>query len=258
MGKIHILPLFSGSKGNSVLVISSEAKILVDVGVSQIRIEHKLNDFGYTLKDIDAILLTHAHSDHVKGLDIVMKRANAKLYAKADCLAMLSKYTKDIDESRISLVTGEFQIADLSIRPFALPHDMACTGYAFQSQDDKFSFLTDLGEFDEKLFDIIAKSSRVYIECNHDVDMLLNGCYPYPLKMRILSKNGHLSNQACANVCRKLYSFGTRDFVLGHLSEENNLPELAYSVVDEALRENANKCDYVIHVAGRCGLDDIL
>lgn len=258
MSKIHILPLFSGSKGNSVLVFSEQVKLLVDVGVSKRRLEDKLNDFGFTLMDIDAILLTHAHNDHVKGLDVTLRHSKAKLYAKENCLAMVSKYIYDFEESRIEMIDGNFKVGDINVRPFNLPHDMACTGFVFENETDKFSFLTDLGEFDDKLFDIIVGSSRVYIECNHDVDMLLKGTYPYPLKMRILSKNGHLSNDSCAKVCKHLYDLGTRDFVLGHLSEENNVPELAYNVVNDLLRAGCEMCDYEIHIAGKCGLEKIL
>ena len=257
MSEIRILPLFSGSKGNSVLVINGDNIVLVDVGVSRQRIDKKLKSYGYSLENVTAILLTHAHIDHVKGLDIVMKYSQAKLYCQKECCDAIGKYIEKVDFERIEITKENFNIGNMEIRSFHLPHDAHCTGYTFKTDDDKIAVFTDLGQFDERLFEVVGGAKKVYIESNHDVNMVKHGAYPYQLKRRILSQNGHLSNEDCGKVCQNLYKLGARTFLLSHLSEENNSPEMAFSAVNTAIQEVTPLGDFGVYVVGKEGLEDI-
>ena len=256
MNKIEITPLFSGSSGNSILIKNGKNLVLVDVGVSRQRISKKLNTYGYNLEDITAILLTHGHIDHVKGLDIVMKYSNARLYCQKECLDVIGKYVEKVDDNRITTTKEIFTIGNMEIASFPLPHDSPCTGYTFTTSENKVAVLTDLGKFEEDLFEVIGGAKTVYIESNHDVEKVKNGMYPYQLKRRILSEKGHLSNEDCGIVCKNLYKLGTRRFLLSHLSNENNTPELAFSAVSSAIQEVTNQGDFGIYVVGKEGLED--
>ncbi len=255
--EINFMPLFSGSKGNSSFVECNGTKILVDAGVTRAKIQKKLQSVGVELAEINAVILTHGHVDHTKGLDILLKHTNCDVYLKENCKnSIMDKLWQY--ESRLKVVSESFSIGEIKVTPFDLPHDSPCTGFVFQSQERKFSYLTDLGMCEENVVNLIKGSNKVYIESNHDENMVRCGAYPYPLKMRILSKNGHLSNEACADVCKVLYENGTDKFILGHLSEENNLPELAYNVTYKKLKGQNPKADFKLYVVQRDGLDMFL
>lgn len=252
MSEINVFPLFSGSKGNCTLVSSNGTNILIDAGCGKMKTGRKLKEIGLSFCDIDGILITHCHSDHTKYLSDIEDLSNAFVYCKKSVASKVKDMIFEKNEKVIS-IDGSFNIKDLCIVPFELPHDEECIGYKISSKNESFSYLTDLGYFDDTLFPLIEGSLKILIESNHDEDMLKNGNYPYLLKRRIMSSGGHLSNAACANVCGRLYKSGTKEFILGHLSEENNCPELAYNTVNAVLSEIGD--DYSLFVTTRNGLE---
>ena len=250
MSNISVIPLFSGSRGNSTLVKFPTCNILIDVGIKPKRLIERLKSEGVFVNSIDGILLTHSHSDHILGLYDLTEKQEINVYAMEQTLLELKVRQKSFIQ-----VDGEFYVKDVKITPFNLSHDVFCVGYKMEYMGETFCYLTDMGVFEEKNFPIICKSDKVFVEANHDLEMLKKGKYPYMLKRRIRSDFGHLSNDSCALLCARLYESGTREFILGHLSEENNCPELAFSVVDGALQQKGD--DYKLFVALRNGCNKL-
>ena len=227
----RVCPLFSGSSGNCVYVGSGEHGILIDAGVSAKRIETSLLSKDINPSTISAVFVTHEHSDHVSGLRIFSKRYGAKIYASNGTMSQLIKSSYVTNENRLEIINGKSVCENgLYIKSFKTSHDSAESfGYVVTTPDDrKISVATDLGVLTEEVVNEICGSDMVIIESNHDVAMLSAGEYPYYLKRRILSKYGHLSNDACAAILPSLISSGTTRVILAHLSRDNNLPELAY------------------------------
>lgn len=246
MSNIGVFPLFSGSRGNSTLVKFPDCNILIDVGVKPKRLFERLKAEGVFISDIDGVLITHSHGDHVLGLYDLVDKSKLNVYGAAETFFEL----KDKRDCFV-FVDGDFYVKDVKITPFKLSHDVFCVGYKMEYNGESFCYLTDMGVFEEKNFPIIQKSDKVFVEANHDLEMLSKGRYPYLLKKRITSDFGHLSNESCAALCVRLYESGTREFIIGHLSEENNCPELAFSTVDEALKKKGR--DYKLYVALKDG-----
>lgn len=229
---LTVIPLFSGSSGNCVYVKYGEEEILIDAGASFKRICLALSSVGTDIGKIKAVLVTHEHNDHVKGLEVLSKHTNIPIYIN-------SASADSFYAGREELFSGHAVIADagdtvdfngFSTDIFKTPHDSAgSVGYRLNFSDgSRFALATDIGHLTDEIKEILFGCEQVYIESNHDVGMLKNGPYPYTLKSRILSKNGHLSNDACAEFLPFLVEKGTRKIVLAHLSEENNTPSLAY------------------------------
>ena len=238
---MRVVNLASGSKGNSTLIDSGKIKVLLDVGLSLVALEERLELVNEKAENIDAIVITHEHSDHIHCLENFLKKYNAIAYVPSE---IVNGFLKDIPESvreKIVEMKGyDFTIGDISVRPYALPHDsIVCYGYSFVCGDKKVSFATDLGFVPENVLEKIAQSNLVYIESNHDKKVLL-GCakYPYITKQRILGEHGHLSNEQCSKAIVSLAKLGTKYFVLSHLSENTNTVEIAYITNAKAL-ENA-------------------
>lgn len=233
---MRVINLSSGSEGNLTYVETENARILVDVGLSCRETEARLSLLGKTGKDIDAIVVTHEHNDHIKGVNVFSKKYGTAVYAHNDVWCGL--YDKLDKVSNKKVFTDTFAIKDLVINPIEVPHDVKCFGYSLTEDDKKISILTDLGHTNENIFNAIKGSSLVYLEANHDLSMLRsNEKYPLALKMRIAGKNGHLSNDASAQMIEKLVGTGTRQIVLAHLSKENNSPEFAYNYISSVLAE---------------------
>ncbi len=251
-------PLFSGSSGNCTYIGSASGGLLVDVGVSAKRIETALREREIDPAAIRGILITHEHSDHIAGLRVLLKRYHYPVYtshgtreALLQCGALNETDTAD------TLEAGLHTIADMEVRAFHTFHDAAeSMGYCVHTPDDRWvAVATDMGVVSDEVRSAITGCDLVHIESNHVVQMLENGPYPYPLKRRILSERGHLSNDACAAEIRSLVGQGTARFTLAHLSRENNSPELAYmtaraALSGQGLRENT---DYELRVASPCG-----
>jgi phosphoribosyl 1,2-cyclic phosphodiesterase len=237
-GKMRLVTLASGSKGNCTLISGGEWNILIDAGISMRRIKQGLALCGLTLDDVDAILITHEHSDHVSALPMLAKHCNIPIYAPRTVAGHLRCAVAGVENSLREIPVGEdLAIGGATVRAFHTPHDTdESVGYRI-SGECVFAIATDMGHVTEEVESGLLGADAVMIEANHDPDMLReNPRYPYPLKERILSPNGHLSNGDCAKLAARLADNGARYIVLGHLSRENNTPALACRTVGEALK----------------------
>lgn len=236
---MKIVNLGSGSKGNCTLVASKTAVVLIDAGLPLKEIEEKLEKLGVSAEYIKGILITHEHSDHIKSVDKLSKKYHIPVFAHQNEWRVLITKAKDIPQNlRISFDNNDFYIADMTISSFELSHDAnMCVGYSVMCGGEKFSIATDLGVCPKNIIEKLKGSQVVLLESNHDENLLANNPkYPVILKKRILSSKGHLSNKQCADVICQLVG-GTNQIILGHLSEENNSPTLAYNTVKSILFE---------------------
>ena len=235
-----ICPLFSGSEGNCTYIEDNGFSFLIDAGRSAKQIESLL--MKNNLKNnINFILLTHEHSDHTSALNVFCRRYKSKVYGSRgtiECLKKKGVLTPEIEYETIDL--NGIKNNKVEISPFNIPHD--CSegfGYSIflKSSKIRVAICSDVGYISENIVKSISGSNIVFIESNHDVDMLKKGPYPYVLKQRIMSKNGHLSNAECADIIPKLVEQGTSKFILCHLSSNNNTPEIAYKSVISSLKK---------------------
>ena len=256
--ELRFIPLFSGSSGNCTFVSGGGARLLVDAGMSASRICAELAKCGIDIASVDAILVTHEHDDHVKGIGVLAKKHGLCVYATQGTWdAMKDKVSQVPEQARRVFRAGEdFYIRGLGVTGFSTPHDCReSVGYTFSAGASSFSIATDIGAVRENWLSSIYGSQAVLLESNYDRDMLMSGPYPYALKRRIDSTTGHLSNDDAARAALKLVRRGTNCIVLGHLSEKNNFPELAYSTCEQLLRQEGLVVgrDYTLSVASRSG-----
>ena len=247
--------LYSGSSGNSSLIETDHSKILVDAGCSAKKINEALQKNGVNIADIDAILVTHEHSDHIKSLGTISSKYHIPVYANQETWnAMPEQSKKIIDDSKnIFSVNTPFEIKDLTVYPFPIPHDAAnpC-GFNFFYKRKKISIATDIGHLSDELIEHLSKSTFALIEANYDLNILRYSKYPYPLKQRISGPQGHLSNSETGVLISKLMQSGLQSAMLGHLSKENNFPELAYrTVVEELMKHSYDENSILLDVARR-------
>ncbi len=261
---LKFCPLFSSSSGNSVYIGDRDGGILVDVGRSAKQTDLMLKNIGVEADSIKGIFLTHEHSDHVNGLRVFATKHNIPIYASAGTiLALKNKGIITPDNIDNVITTDDVTVAGLNIRPIKTSHDCADgRGYVITGADGitKVAIATDTGYVSPELLNEISGSRLVYIESNHDIDMLCKGPYPYTLQKRILSDVGHLSNKACADTLCTLINKGTTHIHLAHLSRENNTPALAYNTSVDALQSIGalNERDYIIKVAEPENCDGII
>ena len=253
---IKFCNLYSGSSGNSTLVSTETTNILVDAGVSCAKIVKGLNQLDYSIDDIDAIIITHEHVDHTKGLAVISKKYKIPIYANQKTWKMLSNLDISEDCKFYFETNIKFEIGDFVIEPFSIPHDAAdpC-GFSLINQDKKITIATDIGHITETILKKMENSNLLFLESNYDNETLKCSPYPYLLKKRISSDNGHLSNDMASKTISYLSTHGVNNFILGHLSKENNFPELAYQTVyNEVSNINPN---ISLSVANRDNVDDI-
>lgn len=233
---MHITTLASGSGGNSTLISSGGTHILIDAGISTRRICTGLREVGLAPADISGILITHEHSDHVSGLAVMTKNHKVPIYAPRTVANYLRRTIAGVEDCLNIISPGEaFAVGESEVRAFRTPHDAPeSVGYRV-SMDVDFGLCTDLGHVTDEIFEALCGVDVALIESNHDEDMLRSGNYPYYLKRRILSDNGHLSNLCCGTFAVQLAKAGAGNIILGHLSRENNLPSLALSTVTQTL-----------------------
>lgn len=246
--------LYSSSKGNCVFIGGSGGSILIDAGVSAKKIESAFTEIGEDLRSVRAIFITHEHTDHIGGLKPFAARYGIPVFSSKGTLDELNK---------MGIIDGRFnaapidskgiEAAGMKITPFCTSHD--CRegfGYVINTADDrKIAVATDLGHYSDEISNALCGCDLVMIESNYDRNMLMNGPYPYSVKCRILSGEGHLSNDECAVAVRELLTGGTTRFVLGHISADNNLPELAYNTSLNALCQAGGEpgCDFTLQTA---------
>lgn len=232
---MRVCNLASGSKGNCTYIESDGTKMLIDLGVTAKYVVDNLTELKVLPEDIDAILITHEHSDHIKGVATFAKKYNVKILCAEILKECLTNQLAGC-EYLIDTYSGEFYIGDLRVVPFPVSHDsVACFGYRIIDGDASVSLVTDLGHCPESVFKIIKSSAIVFLESNYDPEMLFACNYPPFLKKRIMGNCGHLSNKDCAIVAEKLAYSGTRQIVLSHISENSNTQFLAYSTVKNYL-----------------------
>ncbi len=226
--------LASSSAGNAALVCHENTHILIDAGISCRRIVQSLAALALTPEDLDAVLITHEHIDHVRGLATLSKKCGAPLYASRGTAAAIAWPAERL---RI-LAAGEvFAVGALEVRPFRTSHDAReSVGYRIDCDGGSFAVLTDTGFVTDEARGAVPGADALLLEANHDLEMLRTGPYPYYLKQRILSDLGHLSNDAAADFALECAAAGTRDILLAHLSGENNTPQLAEYTVGRALQ----------------------
>ncbi|MGT2755660.1 MBL fold metallo-hydrolase [Streptococcus ovuberis] len=234
--------LASGSTGNAFYLESDQKKILVDAGLTGKKVEQLLGEIDRRAEDLDAILITHEHSDHVKGVGILARKYGLDVYANAqtwqvleakNALGKLSNEQKHIFE-RDSLKT----LGDLDIASFAVSHDaVAPQFYRFMKDGKSFVMLTDTGYVSDRMIGMIENADGYLIEANHDVEILRAGSYPWKTKQRILSDIGHLCNEDGAEAMIRSLGHKTKKIYLGHLSKENNIKELAHMTVFNQLAQ---------------------
>ncbi|MCI7813111.1 MAG: MBL fold metallo-hydrolase [Lachnospiraceae bacterium] len=256
---MNFCSIASGSSGNCIYAGSDHGSILVDVGISGKKVEAGLNSIGMTTKDMDAILLTHEHSDHIKGLGVLSRKYGIPIYGTRGTLESVreSDSLGKIDADLFHEIRADerFVIKDLEILPFSTSHDAADpVAYRIEHADKAVGVVTDLGVYSDYTVARLQNLDAVLLEANHDIRMLQVGKYPYYLKQRILGKKGHLSNENAGRLLCEILHDRLKTILLGHLSKENNYEELAYQTVcaEVTLGDNPYKAgDFEIRVAKR-------
>lgn len=248
-----VCQLFSGSSGNSILISSKGHNFLVDIGVSAKRCENALLNIGVSPDDIDAVFVTHEHTDHCKGVRVFSTKHKVPVFASRGCYdAMMSNAVMN-EKHPSDIIDYHMELGGIEIVSFKQSHDSAdCVGYRFNlSQGRSVCVCTDTGYITDDAKKVIAGTDLIFLESNHEISMVENGPYPFHLKKRILGINGHLSNFACAEYMKELANSGTTRFVLSHLSRENNVPHLARQTALTALGEIGFKedCDFRLYVS---------
>ncbi|MBR5288364.1 MAG: MBL fold metallo-hydrolase [Clostridia bacterium] len=261
--RLTLCPLFSGSSGNCIYVACGGVRLLVDVGMAASRIEAELREIGVDIRDLDAVLITHEHVDHIRGIGVLCRKYGLPVYANEGTWnGIMAKDSRIPARCMRTFFTGEdFYIGDVNIHPFSIPHDaLEPVGYAFSCKGLRCAVATDIGHIRADWMEAVAGSQAIVLEANHDIDMVHMGPYPQRLKQRILGRHGHLNNTDCAKALLELVKTGTQAVFLAHLSNDNNLPELAYNTVCEALKAAGYDADdeICVHVARRDRVSDLL
>lgn len=248
-----VCPLFSSSSGNATYIGSRSGGILIDAGSNAKQIQLALQDVGVEEGSLRAVFVTHEHTDHVSGLRVLCSRLGIPCYASPGTYNALEEKGVLTGKFFSYALTGSVCVGDMRVTPFHTSHDSAESyGYLVETPDErKITVCTDTGYITDEIRNSVAGSDLVLLESNHEISMLQNGPYPYVLKQRILSDTGHLSNESCGSFTKELIKSGTTRLILGHLSRENNLPDLAYSATVCALMEIGARCgrDYTLKVA---------
>lgn len=248
-----VVPLFSGSKGNSYYIGSSGKGILIDAGRSCKQIENAMSINGLDMRNVEAIFITHEHSDHCSALRVLASRYQTPVFASNGTLEALASSNKLCDKFKYDVITHTVSLNNMLIKRINTSHDAleSCCYQVTTADEKKAIIATDLGIVTDEIRKGIIESDFAVIESNHDINLLKNGEYPYYLKQRILSNKGHLSNDSCAKELPLFVQNGTLRLMLGHLSRENNTPHIALQTALKALENMGMKLgtDFTLEVA---------
>ena len=263
---MRLCSIASGSSGNCVYVGTDTTHLLVDVGISGKRVEAGLQELGIGMRDIDGVFLTHEHADHISGLGVLARKYGVPVYGTGGTLGAVRANPSlgTIDEELFHYVKADekLTVKDVTLYPIRTSHDAAePVAYRVSHDKKKIGIITDLGCYNDYTVECLRDLDLLYLEANHDVNMLQVGPYPYYLKQRILGRKGHLSNEAAGKLLSRLLHDRMQAVVLGHLSQENNLPELAYETVrvEVTMADTGYKADdFPVYVAKRSEISQML
>lgn len=231
--------LCSGSKGNCSLLMSDNANILIDLGMPLSVVEKDLESQGIKPQKIDAVFITHEHTDHICGVEAFSKKYGRPVYIHEKGFLEAAKKFYWTNHTLTRFTDGEFEFKGLKVNTYRCSHDSAyCCGYRFDDGKTAVATATDLGVADDSLVDFVEGCGLVLLESNHDEEMLRLGDYPYMLKRRVGGGKGHLSNTQAARLAVRMQKAGVRHILLGHLSQNNNTPETAFRTTVEELEKN--------------------
>ncbi len=240
--KIEAAVLSSGSDGNATYIRAGDYAVLIDAGLSGKELERRMKARNIDPNSINAILVTHEHSDHIKGVGIFSRRYNIPIYANQGTWSASEKKLGKIKKENCQIFKGDFMVGDLGFSPYEISHDAEePVGYVCRAGGQKIVLATDTGVMKKSTIEKLKGADLFILESNHDLEMLMTGSYPYFLKNRIKGKEGHLSNDAAAEVLPQLLGDNFPTVLLAHLSEENNNPKVAYITVNNVLKETGYK-----------------
>jgi Metal-dependent hydrolases of the beta-lactamase superfamily I len=263
---MRMCSIASGSSGNCIYAGSDTTHILVDVGISGKKTEEGLKKLGVKPEELDGIFITHEHADHINGLGVIARKYGVPVYATKGTLRAIRDVSSlgKIDEGLFREIQADQKITvkDMTINPMRISHDAAePVAYRIIHGRKRIGIVTDLGCYNDYTVECLKGMNALLIEANHDVNMLQVGPYPYYLKKRILGERGHLSNELSGQLLSRILNDDMQAIVLGHLSKDNNLPELAYETVrvEIAMADNEYKAgDFPISVAKRSEVSEII
>ena len=258
MSRIELIPLYSGSSGNSTLIRAGKRNILIDAGRTCKKISEALNEVGTDPSQIDALFITHSHIDHVAGVDVFVRKYPIEIYATSRTLRGIKRYCSKPHPLSPETAVEHNETVDLgegvTVSCCGTPHDAAGSScYKVSYKGHSVTVMTDLGYVTDDIMAFACGSDGILIESNYDKLMLVYGPYPLDLQARIAGSRGHLSNDDCARAIYALIGEGTRRFILGHLSEENNTPDKAYETTVNFLKDKGMNVgeDYALEIAAR-------
>ena len=240
---MKVTNLSSGSKGNCTLLVGQHTTVLIDIGIGIKLLSENLSKLQQSINNIDAILITHEHSDHICGLECLTKKnAGVHIYVYADVWAEIVRKKpslKNMQNIHMFSYLEQFSVGEFTCVAMNNFHDsVSCASFIVSNGKSQVGFCTDLGIITDSQVQMLSMCKVVYLECNHDITMLKNCDYPYILKQRIAGDHGHLSNEQCASAALKMVQNKTKVIVLSHISENSNLPEKAYSAVANVFEQN--------------------
>ena len=236
---MRITSLASGSKGNCYYIETAGARVLIDCGISLKQVEERLQSINVSASSIQYILITHEHSDHIAGIENFYKKYKPKIYCNYLSTEKIETMKPLLMGNITTFNNEQLKIGDIVVEPIEVSHDSVfCTSYKLTCGNASVCVLTDLGEVDSRIIEKVRGCKVIYLESNHDEYMLKNCHYPSIIKSRIASRNGHLSNTQAGECMVKLLNFGTRHFVLSHISQNSNTYEQAYITIANILVNN--------------------
>lgn len=242
---MKISVLSSGSKGNSTLIQTNNTKILIDLGVTKSYLEEKLKEIEVEPKNINAILITHTHVDHIQGLKVFLKKYNPLIYVTEELKCLLEEY--DLNANYVLYENNKTVINDIEITLIKTSHDVkGSIGFIIRSNEKSLVYITDTGYINNKYFEVLKNHNLYIMESNHDVTMLMEGAYPHQLKKRILGNKGHLSNDDAAYYLSEFIGDKTKTIILAHLSDDNNTYDKALDTVSNVLKNKNKKVENII------------